>query len=94
MVNKILIVGPTWVGDMVMSQCLFQLLKQHNPNVVIDVLAPAWSMPLLARMPEVNDAFVMPIGHGELKLRERYRIACGLRAKKYDQARSAKNSKS
>lgn len=92
MPNKILIVGPAWVGDMVMAQCLFKLLKQRNPNVIIDVLAPAWSLPLLARMPEVSASIIMPIGHGKLGLLERYRLGVKLREKKYDQAILLPNS--
>ncbi len=90
--NKILIVGPAWVGDMVMAQCLFKLLKQRHPDVIIDVLAPKWSLPLLARMPEVSEAIVMPIGHGKLGLLERYRIGKSLREKKYQQAIVLPNS--
>ena len=92
MINKILIVGPAWVGDMVMAQCLFKLIKQRNPEVIIDVLAPAWSLPLLARMPEVAKAIVMPIGHGQLALRERYRLGKSLRGNGYDQAILLPNS--
>lgn len=77
--KRILIVGPAWVGDMVMAQCLFKLIKQRHPEVVIDVLAPAWSLPLLARMPEVSQVIPMPIGHGSLALSERYRIGRKLR---------------
>ena len=90
--KKILIVGPAWVGDMVMAQCLFKLLKQRDPHVVIDVLAPAWSLPLLARMPEVSLAIVMPLVHGQLGLMERYRLGKRLRANKYDQAIVLPNS--
>lgn len=92
MKNKILVVGPAWVGDMVMAQCLFTLLKQRDPQVEIDVLAPAWSLPLLARMPEVSQAIIMPIGHGKLALRERYQIGKSLRDKNYDQAIVLPNS--
>lgn len=92
MKNKILIVGPAWVGDMVMAQCLFKLLKQQDPTVVIDVLAPQWSLPLLARMPEVAAAIVMPIGHGKLALGERYRIGKSLWNKGYTQAILLANS--
>ena len=70
----ILIVGPSWVGDMVMAQCLFKLLKLRHPKIVIDVLAPAWSEPLLARMPEVSKAIIMPLGHGELALKKRFQL--------------------
>ena len=52
--EKILIVGPSWVGDMIMAQALFKLLKNARPYLQIDVLAPAWSSPVLARMSEIN----------------------------------------
>lgn len=92
MSNKILIIGPAWVGDMVMAQSLFKLLKQRQPQVVIDVLAPAWSLPLLERMPEVSSGIVMPLGHGQLNLRERYRIGKSLRQRGYQQAIVLPNS--
>lgn len=71
---------------MVMAQSLFKQLKHQNPNCVIDVLAPAWSKPLLARMPEVRDAISSPFAHRQLKLFQRYRLARQLRQKHYDQA--------
>lgn len=92
MKNKILIVGPTWVGDMVMAQCLFKLIKQREPETIIDVLAPAWSLPLLARMPEVAAAKIMPIGHGQLALRQRYQLGKKLRTENYTQAIVLPNS--
>ncbi len=49
--KRILVVGPAWVGDMVMAQSLFITLTTRFPGVVIDVLAPRWSLPILARMP-------------------------------------------
>ena len=54
---NILIIGPSWVGDMVMAQTLFTCLKQrHGDGCMIDVLAPDWSRPILERMPEVRSA--------------------------------------
>jgi len=37
-----LIVGPSWIGDMVMAQSLFITLKRQYPDCEIDVLAPGW----------------------------------------------------
>lgn len=91
MSKKILIVGPAWVGDMVMAQCLFKLLKREQ-DAIIDVLAPAWSLPLLSRMPEVNAGIAMPVGHGELALIKRYSLAKKLRQQTYDQAIVLPNS--
>ena len=77
-IKKILVVGPSWVGDMVMAQSLFIALKAQNPDVVIDVLAPSWSAPLLARMPEVNKAIEIPLGHGRLGLPDRWKLGRSL----------------
>lgn len=90
--KKILVVGPAWVGDMVMAQCLFKWLRQCDPNVIIDVLAPSWSFPLLERMPEVAQSIVMPFAHGQLNLRERYRLGRRLQENRYDQAILLPNS--
>ncbi|MCP3670109.1 MAG: lipopolysaccharide heptosyltransferase II, partial [Gammaproteobacteria bacterium] len=40
--SRILVVGPSWVGDMVMAQSLFKVLRQQQSGVEIDVLAPGW----------------------------------------------------
>jgi heptosyltransferase-2 len=82
---NILVVGPSWVGDMVMASVLFQLLRARHPQARIVVLAPGWSLPLLARMPEVNHGIEMPVGHGRLGLRTRWQLARSLRGR-YDQA--------
>ncbi|RDI44597.1 lipopolysaccharide heptosyltransferase II [Aquicella lusitana] len=92
MPQKILIIGPAWVGDMVMAQCLFKLLKQRDAHVIIDVLAPAWTFSLLQRMPEVSQAIEMPLTHGELNLKCRRQIAKSLRSRAYDQAIVLPNS--
>ena len=90
--GNVLVIGPSWVGDMVMSQVLYIYLQQSRPGVAIDVLAPAWSQPLLERMPEVRGAITMPLGHGELGLGRRWRLGRGLRARGYDQALLLPNS--
>ena len=86
MQDRILIIGPSWVGDMVMAQALFMRLKQLRPDCEIDVLAPGWSLPIIARMPEVHAGIEMPLGHGSLGLGARRRLGLSLREKKYTQA--------
>ena len=84
--KKILVVGPSWVGDMVMAQSLFISLQQRFGSAEIDVLAPAWSAPVLARMPQVHETVVQPVGHGSLQLLSRYRLGKSLRNRCYDLA--------
>lgn len=83
---RILVVGPAWVGDMVMVQSLFIALKKQNPDVEIDVLAPDWSIGLIERMPEVRQAISLSVKHGKLDLILRYKTGVRLRQNNYDQA--------
>lgn len=88
----ILIVGPSWVGDMVMAQSLFRILKQHQPEPGLQVIAPPWARPLLERMPEVEASIDLPVGHGQLALGQRRRLARRLRARRFSQAIVLPNS--
>jgi heptosyltransferase-2 len=89
---NILVVGPSWVGDTVLSQPLLQLLKQLHPDAQLDYLAPPWTLPLLARMPEVRRGITNPFGHGALRLGGRRRLGLKLRAGGYDLALVLPNS--
>ncbi|MEL7185094.1 MAG: lipopolysaccharide heptosyltransferase II [Pseudomonadota bacterium] len=80
-----LVVGPSWVGDMVMAQALFKTLKQDAPGRSVDVLAPAWSLPVVARMPEVRKGIASETGHGEVGIGKRRHIGKSLRGQ-YDRA--------
>lgn len=84
--DDILVIGPAWVGDMVMAQSLFMLLRQRQPGAAIDVVGPAWSLPLVARMPEVRRAFALAAGHGELALGPRRALGRSLRGQGYGRA--------
>jgi heptosyltransferase-2 len=85
-------VGPSWVGDTVLAQPLFQRLHERRAGLTLDVLAPRWTLDLLRRMPQVSQALSSPFGHGELHLAERWRLARTLAANRYDQAIVLPNS--
>ena len=80
-----LVVGPSWIGDMIMAQCLFKALRRQDPGRPLDVAAPAWAAPLLARMPEVRAAIELPFRHGRLDLARRLALGRSLRGR-YDRA--------
>ena len=84
--QRILIIGPSWVGDMIMAQSLFKTIKQLVPKSQIHVLAPGWTHPIVERMPQVDAAHVMPVGHGNLGIRSRLDVARQLKAHQFDQA--------
>ena len=84
--RQILIIGPSWIGDMILAQSLFKLLKQQDEACAIDVAAPAWTLPLLERMPQVRQAIPLPFRHGKLDLWQRLHIGRALRPKGYQHA--------
>lgn len=86
MTERILIVGPSWVGDMVMAQSLYISLQQRFEEVLIDVVAPPWSLPIVARMPEVQHGIGLPLSHGEFGFSARCRIGTSLRSHRYHQS--------
>lgn len=68
---------------MVMAQSLFKILRSVDEAADIDVLAPPWTLPVLARMPEVQASIEMPLRHGELALSERRKLARALSTRNY-----------
>ena len=90
--DQILIVGPSWVGDMVMAQSLYKALREQNPNCVIDVLAPGWSLPVLSRMGEVRHVIDQPTAHGELAWGKRKALGAQLATVGYGQSILLPNS--
>ena len=51
---NILVIAPSWVGDMMMSHALYQQLKANFPDCHIDLMAPDWCRGLISRMPVVR----------------------------------------
>ncbi|MGM0521982.1 MAG: lipopolysaccharide heptosyltransferase II [Pseudomonadota bacterium] len=83
--KRLLVIGPSWVGDMVMAQSLFITLKQRYPGATLGVVAPAWSQPILARMPQVDEVLPLSVGHGEFGLKTRRELANRLKGR-FDRA--------
>ncbi|HSP57629.1 MAG TPA: lipopolysaccharide heptosyltransferase II [Halomonas sp.] len=79
--ERILVVGPSWVGDMVMAQSLLMTLKSRHPGCHIGVVAPGWSRPILARMAEVDEVASLETAHGEFGWRARRSLARQLRGR-------------
>lgn len=90
--SKILVIAPSWIGDTVLAQPLFRRLHEQEKNLTLDVLAPAWTLPVFQFMPEVHETLCNPFGHGEIKLLARWRFAQTLRQRAYDHAIVLPNS--
>src|SRR5690349_9427821 len=88
---KTLIIAPSWVGDAVMSQPLLARLQVKSRGQ-IDVLAPAWVLPVYRRMTEVSETLASPFAHGDNSLRGRWRLAREIAGQAYQRAVVLPNS--
>lgn len=89
--KKVLLIGPSWLGDMVMAQSVMKVLKDQGVNE-IDLLAPKWCLEVAKCMPEINNLIESNLAHGELGLLKRYKLGKSLRFNSYDQAIVLPNS--
>jgi len=83
---KILIVGPAWVGDMVIAHALVRTLRAESSATHVHMLAPESTEPLARRMPGVTGTTVLPVAHGELGWGARRRLGRELRKPRFDRA--------
>jgi heptosyltransferase II len=87
-----LVVGPNWVGDMIMAHGLIAYVKSKRPDDPLHMLAPSWSLDVAKRMPEIDQVIELPFAHGELNLKGRWQFARQLRFSKYHRAFVLPNS--
>lgn len=84
MIQKILIVAPAWLGDMVMAHSLIQALTLQYPQAVLAVLAPKSTLTISELMPDIKQRFLIDDGHGEFSLKKRWRLARMIRRQRFD----------
>jgi len=89
---KILIIGPSWIGDMVMAHSLFQSLLHTSPSAELHLMAPPHCKPLAEAMPEIQKFIPLDIPHGEFNFSKRKNIGHALKQQQYDQAYILPNS--
>ena len=77
--EKILIFGPSWVGDMVMAHSLFVNLKKRNSHCEIHLAAPKWSMDIGSRFSEIDKLIPLEFKHGKFDFFKRLRLSIKLR---------------
>ena len=92
MSDRILVVAPSWLGDIIMSQSLLKTLKQQDPACHITMYAPSYAHCIIERMREVDEIMVNPFAHGQLNLSERMNEGKKLAALNFDKAYILPNS--
>lgn len=89
---RYLVISPSWLGDLIMAQSLFMEIKHQEPNCILDIYAPEYTMPILDRMPELDAKIVNPFAHGAFNLKQRYQEGKKLRLNHYEKVFVLPNS--
>ncbi|WP_018181750.1 lipopolysaccharide heptosyltransferase II [Kaistia granuli] len=84
--SPILLVGPSWVGDMVMAASLVAALRRRYPGRPVDVLAPPASLPIAGLIEGVRNLIPLGFGHGQFGLSGRWKIGRSLKSAGYGTA--------
>ena len=92
MAARILIISPSWLGDIIMSQSLLHVIKTQEPDAHISVYAPAYAHCILERMNEVDEILTNPFAHKEFNLKLRYAEGKRLKELHFDRAYILPNS--
>ena len=84
--NRFLIIAPSWIGDLLMSQSLFKYLKSNYDNCIIDIIAKPYLKDFIKLMPEINNTYELDIEHRELGLSKRISMSSRLKMNNYSTA--------
>ena len=84
--ERFLIIAPSWIGDLLMSQSVFKFLKYKYQNCTIDVIARPYLSDLIKLMPEINNVYDLDIQHNELGISKRSKISMKLKKYNYSSA--------
>ena len=81
--EKFLIIAPSWIGDLIISQSLLKNLKKEYLNCQIDMIVRPELTELAKMIPEVQNVYPLDIKHKELGLTKRYVLAKRIRKNLY-----------
>ena len=87
-----LVVGPAWIGDMVMAHCLVQLIHTSAPYEPLVMLAPPATAAVAGRMAEISEVRTLETAHGEFGLGKRFRLGRALALEKFERSFVLPNS--
>jgi heptosyltransferase II len=91
-IERILVVAPSWVGDAILSEPLIALVREPYEEPIVDVLAPPWCSAVYARIRGIRQVIESPLAHGRLDLPARRALADQLKASGYSRAIVLPNS--
>ena len=75
-----------------MSQVIYSVLRKRHPDALLDILAPASTIKLVQRMPEIDKGILIDQQHGQFGFGYRHGLGKHLKKARYDRAIVTQNS--
>jgi heptosyltransferase-2 len=84
--NKVLVVAPAWIGDLIISSAFINALKKSHRDLQIDLLVNENLSDIAMLLPNITNIINSKTTHGKLSFF--YRLQLGLRLRKNNYSKS------
>ena len=64
--NKVLVVAPAWIGDLIISSAFINALKKSDRDLQIDILVNENLSDIAMHLPNVTNIIISKTAHGKL----------------------------
>jgi len=90
--NKVLVVAPAWIGDLIISSAFINALKKSDRDLQIDLLVNENLSDIAVLLPNITNIINSKTTHGKLSLFYRLQLGLELRKNNYSKSYILTNS--
>lgn len=90
--QNILVIGPGWIGDLIISIALINALKEREEKVNIDILVNSNLSNIAKMIPKVRNVISSETQHGSLSLSHRIKLGLRIKTENYSECYILPNS--
>ena len=90
--NKVLVVAPAWIGDLIISSAFINALKKSDRDLQIDLLVNENLSDIAVLLPNITNIIYSKTTHGKLSLFYRLQLGFKLRKNNYSKSYILTNS--
>jgi len=90
--NKVLVVAPAWIGDLIISSAFINALKKSDSNLQIDLLVNENLSDIAMFLPNITNIIISKTSHGKFSFFYRLQLGFNLRKNNYSKSYILTNS--
>jgi heptosyltransferase-2 len=90
--NKVLVVAPAWIGDLIISSAFINALKKSDSDLQIDLLVNENLSDIAMLLPNITNIIISKTTHGKFSFFYRLQLGFKLRKNNYSKSYILTNS--